>query len=62
MSRLATALHQAAVIRTAKGALVVSGAREILFKISGAVAESESVGHRLQLVAGANVICFFTVS
>lgn len=60
--QVATALRQAAVFRTAKGAMMMSGAREILFKISGAVTEPGNAGHQLQLVAGANVICVFTDS
>lgn len=36
------------------------GAWGILFKISGAVAESGYVGHQLQRVAGVSVNCFFT--
>lgn len=38
------------------------GAREILFKLSGAVAADEASGQRARCETGAKMICCFTVS
>jgi len=59
---LAATIHHVAVLWTVNGAVMVSGAREILFKISGAVVVVPDVGHQLQFVAGAIENYCFTVT